>query len=69
MDNLPGKLLPEVVDFLAEAGHERIAVSVDARSAALAGLPHYIAELRARGIDCRVLYLEATAPALLRRFS
>ena len=69
VDNLPGKLLPEVVDFLAEAGHERVAVSVDARSAALAGLPQYIGELRGRGIDCRVLYLEATAPALLRRFS
>jgi RNase adapter protein RapZ len=69
VDNLPGKLLPEVVDFLADAGHERMAVSVDARSAALPDLPEYVAHLRARGIDCRVLYLEATAPALLRRFS
>src|SRR5579859_6233842 len=69
VNNLPGKLLLEVVDFLADAGQERIAVSVDARSAALPALPEYVARLRARGIDCRVLYLEATAPALLRRFS
>ncbi|HEY6821933.1 MAG TPA: RNase adapter RapZ [Burkholderiales bacterium] len=69
VDNLPGKLLLEVVDFLADAGQERVAVSVDARSAALPALPEYVARLRARGIDCRVLYLEATAPALLRRFS
>ncbi|HEX2566597.1 MAG TPA: RNase adapter RapZ [Burkholderiales bacterium] len=69
VDNLPGKLLLEVVDFLADAGQERIAVSVDARSAALPVLPEYVARLRARGVDCRVLYLEATPPALLRRFS
>jgi len=69
VDNLPATLLLEVVDFLAEAGHERAAVSVDARSAALPALPEHIARLRSRGFDCRVLYLEATTPTLLRRFS
>jgi RNase adapter protein RapZ len=69
VDNLPGTLLLEVVDFLAAAGHDRVAVSVDARSAALPALPAHIAKLRERGIDCRVIYLEANAPALLRRFS
>jgi RNase adapter protein RapZ len=69
VDNLPATLLLEVVDFLAEAGHERAAISVDARSAALAALPEHIAALRERGVDCRVLYLEASTPTLLRRFS
>jgi UPF0042 nucleotide-binding protein len=69
VDNLPATLLLEVVDFLAEAGHDRAAVSVDARSAAVAALPENIAKLRSRGIDCRVLYLEANSPTLLRRFS
>ena len=69
VDNLPGPLLLQVVDFLAEAGHERVAVSVDARSAALPALPEHVAKLRERGVDCRILYLESTAPALLRRFS
>lgn len=69
VDNLPGTLLLEVADFLAEAGHDRVAVSVDARSAALPALPEHLAGLRSRGIDCRVLYLEATTAALLRRFS
>jgi RNase adapter protein RapZ len=69
VDNLPATLLLEVVDFLREAGHERVAVSVDARSAALAALPERIARLKERGVDCRVLYLEANTPALLRRFS
>jgi UPF0042 nucleotide-binding protein len=69
VDNLPATLLLEVVDFLAEAGHERVAVSVDARSAALPALPEHIARLSSRGVDCRVLYLEATTATLLRRFS
>ncbi len=69
VDNLPATLLLEVVDFLADAGNERVAVSVDARSAALAALPEHIAQLKSRGFDCRVLYLESTTPTLLRRFS
>src|SRR5512135_2665393 len=52
VDNLPATLLLDVADFFAEAGHERVAVSVDAR-----------------GVDCRVLFLEATPQTLLRRFS
>jgi UPF0042 nucleotide-binding protein len=69
VDNLPATLLLEVVDFLADAGHDKAAISVDARSAALAALPEHLAALRSRGVDCRVLYLEAGTPALLRRFS
>ena len=69
VDNLPATLLLEVVDFLGEAGHERVAVSVDARSASLPALPEHIADLKNRGFDCRVLYLEAGTPTLLRRFS
>ena len=67
--NLPATLLMDVVGFLAEAGHERIAVSVDARSAALAALPESVARIKAGGADCRVLFLEANPQALVRRFS
>ena len=69
VDNLPATLLLETVDFLAEAGHDKAAVSIDARSAAVPALPEHIASLRGRGVDCRVLYLEASTPTLLRRFS
>jgi UPF0042 nucleotide-binding protein len=69
VDNLPATLLLEVADFLSEAGHDKVAVSVDARSAALPALPENVAELKGRGVECRVLYLEASNPALLRRFS
>ena len=66
VDNLPGTLLLQVVEL---AKTDRLAVAVDARSAAVGALPASVAQLRARGVDCRVLYLEATAAALLRRFS
>jgi UPF0042 nucleotide-binding protein len=69
VDNLPATLLLEVADFLAEAGHDKAAISVDARSAALPALPENVAELKSRGVECRVIYLEASNPALLRRFS
>ena len=69
VDNLPATLLLEVVDFLSEAGHDKAGISVDARSAALPALPEHIAAMRARGVNCRVLYLEASTPTLLRRFS
>jgi UPF0042 nucleotide-binding protein len=69
VDNLPATLLEDVVGFLADAGHDRAAVSVDARSAALAALPRSVARLKARGTDCRVLFLEANPPTLMRRFS
>ncbi|MGH8709109.1 MAG: RNase adapter RapZ [Burkholderiales bacterium] len=69
VDNLPATLLMDVVGFLAAAGHERVALSVDARSAALAALPKSVARLRADGADCRVLFLEASVPTLVRRFS
>jgi UPF0042 nucleotide-binding protein len=69
VDNLPATLLMDVVGFLADAGHERVALSVDARSAALAALPKSVARLRADGAGCRLLFLEASAPTLVRRFS
>jgi UPF0042 nucleotide-binding protein len=69
IDNLPASLLDDVLGFVSDAGHDRIAVAVDARSAALASLPERVAAIKARTIDCRVLFLEATAPTLLRRYS
>ncbi|HEX7053047.1 MAG TPA: RNase adapter RapZ [Burkholderiales bacterium] len=69
VDNLPATLLLETADWLAESGHERVAVSIDARSGALPVLPESIERLRGRGVDCRVIFLEANASTLLRRFS
>ena len=66
VDNLPGTLLLPVVEL---AKTDRLAVSIDARSTAVGELPAAVAQLCARGVDCRVLYLEATTATLLRRFS
>lgn len=69
-DNLPAPLLPALVDFLEGAGYQRVAVSVDARSGdTLCELPRLVRELKARGIDVRVLFLDAKTETLLKRFS
>jgi UPF0042 nucleotide-binding protein len=69
VDNLPATLLLDVVKFLRDGGQSRIAVSVDARSAALSSLPRQLAALQALGMETMVLFLEASPAALLRRFS
>ena len=69
VDNLPATLLLDVVKFLGEARHDRVAISVDARSVALASLPEHLAALKARGVDPTLLFLEASGATLLRRYS
>ncbi len=69
VDNLPATLLDDAFAFLSGAGHDRIAVSVDARSAALSSLPERLEALRRRGVAARLLFLEALTPVLLRRYS
>jgi UPF0042 nucleotide-binding protein len=72
VDNLPATLVPALL-----ASHQsnpgsgkRIAISIDARTRdTLAALPSIVAELHAREIDCRVIFLEANDAALARRFS
>ena len=69
VDNLPATLLLDVVKFLGDAGHDRVAISVDARSVALSSLPEHLAALTSRGVQPRLLFLEASGATLLRRFS
>ena len=70
VDNLPARLLPQTVGFLAGAGHPRVVLSVELRSPeALAELPRQLADFRARGHDVRVLFLEAKTDTLIKRFS
>jgi UPF0042 nucleotide-binding protein len=70
VDNLPARLLPQTIGYLAGAGHPRVAISVELRSAeALADLPRQIADFRERGHDVRVLFLEAKTDTLIKRFS
>jgi len=70
VDNLPATLLAETVEFLQNAGYRRVAVSTDARSgAALGALPDSVRALKARGIDVRLLFLDAKSDTLIKRFS
>ena len=69
VDNLPPSLLPDTAQHLAEAGRQRVAVSIDTRSTALESLPQYISQLQAQQIDVQVLFLESSAETLVKRFS
>jgi UPF0042 nucleotide-binding protein len=70
VDNLPARLLPQTVGFLAESGHARAALSVELRSPdSTAELPRQLEEFRGRGHDVRVLFLEAKTDTLIKRFS
>ncbi len=63
IDNLPVGLLGALLE---ERREDRLAVCIDARSpgADLGRLPELL-----RRIDCRVVYLDARSPTLVRRFS
>src|SRR6185295_6419662 len=70
VDGLPAKLLPQLVDHLAAAGHPRAAVSIEERSPeAISELPGQLEEFTRRGIHLRVLFLEAKTDTLIKRFS
>lgn len=70
VDNLPVALVGRLVETLREAGHARVALTIDARTgAAVAGLPDQVRQLRAAGIDVRVIFLEAKADTLIQRYS
>jgi UPF0042 nucleotide-binding protein len=69
VDNLPATLIPSLTRQL-RSNEEKIAISVDARSAAtIESLPGIIETLRGQQIDCRVIFLEANVESLARRFS
>lgn len=70
VDNLPAKLLQEVTLYLRVSGHERVAVSIDARSSdTLHLLPEQLANLRQQGMDVHLLFLETKTGTLIKRFS
>jgi UPF0042 nucleotide-binding protein len=70
VDNLPAVLLPDVVSFLDQAGYSNVAVSMDVRSGeTLHKFRDYLGAVRDKGVDTRVLFLEAKTETLVTRFS
>jgi UPF0042 nucleotide-binding protein len=70
VDNLPPELLRDFLRLEQDRDDRRIAVAVDVRSAG--SLPHLLPmlnRLKAEGISIHAVFLDATTPALVRRFS
>lgn len=72
VDNLPGELLPDLADLVSSdsARFAQVAIVLDVRSgdAALA-LASMRGALEGRGIEPRIVFLEASDDVLIRRFS
>jgi len=68
IDNLPATMLDTIAEHL-DVNHERIAISIDSRSAAIETLPVHIDQLKAQNIDVQVLFLESNVETLVKRFS
>ena len=70
LDNLPADFLQSVVAHLAQHGLKKLAVSIDARSKVnLETARSAMQQLAGAGCDVRVLFLTASTPELVRRFS
>jgi UPF0042 nucleotide-binding protein len=74
IDNLPLFLLRELALGLEDAGDtqlKRTAVGIDARNQPerLRDVPALVRELRRRGLECVILYLQAQSETLIKRFS
>jgi RNase adapter protein RapZ len=70
VDNLPAKLLNGLLQFLAQEGYEHVAVSIDVRSGAtLSELPGSLSQLKERGIDVHLIFLDSKTETLVKRFS
>lgn len=70
IDNLPAPLLEHVEKSLEQVGYQRIAISVDVRSATnLATFPAALAALQVAGVEVCLLFLEAKTDTLVKRFS
>jgi RNase adapter protein RapZ len=71
VDNLPPQLIPTFVDLCQQTAEmKRVAIVVDIRSGGfLDRFPEIHDALEARGVDMRVIWLEADDATLQRRFS
>ena len=70
IDNLPPELLEPFLALDDERRSRRVAIAVDVRSGqSLPQLPQLLHRLRGKGLPLRLLFLDASDPALVRRFS
>jgi RNase adapter protein RapZ len=69
IDNLPATLLPQISHHLDAANQNKVAISIDSRSAALEALPNAIDMLKNSDNSVEVLFLESSVETLVKRFS
>jgi len=69
IDNLPATMLPQITEHLHNANHDRVAISIDSRSAAIETLPTHIQQLKSQNVNTQVLFLESNVETLVKRFS
>ncbi len=70
VDNLPAELITPLVEYASTRGEPKVAISADARSReSLGRLPDIVDQLRLRGHDVRVIFLDSNDESLVRRFS
>jgi UPF0042 nucleotide-binding protein len=70
VDNLPADLIAPLVESAQSRGEQKVAISADARSRDTLGqLPAIVEQLRGRGHDVRVIFLDTNNESLVRRFS
>ena len=70
VDNLPPELLLPFVQLEQQHRAEKIAIAMDVRSAnSLPMVPTQLQHLRAMGVQVRLLFLDASTPVLVQRFS
>jgi len=68
VDNLPPELLPSLLEVVRERRFDKVAVVLDVRTgSAFEQLPVVFAELERSGVAPRVLFLEASDEAIVRR--
>ena len=72
VDNLPASMLPSFVAHATEVdATQNLAVCIDIRNTAeeLTQLPGVFKEIKDRGIDGRLIYMDAQSAVLVKRFS
>lgn len=74
IDNLPASLLPALFSEINRANNDpitQVAVGIDARNllGRLDPFPEILEQLRASGVNCEVIFLDARTPVLIRRYS
>jgi UPF0042 nucleotide-binding protein len=70
VDNLPADLIPPLIESAQSRGEKKVAISADARSRDTLGqLPEIVDQLRVRGHDVRLIFLDSSDESLVRRFS